>query len=97
MALPKILGDNPTDETVLKNGWRLVVQNVNAARFWKKFQTSTVVWYTYVKQGTAAPVGMSGFLKWTVTEEGIDFKDGSTARDLYLYSVGEDSLVGIES
>lgn len=96
MALPVTTGGNPTIETITKDSWVLVAQNVFGLKIKKNFNSSQDVFFTFVANGDTAPLGLD-IPKQSITEQGINFIDGSTARDCYIYAVDENADVELEA
>lgn len=96
MALPKALGANPTSEIIPKDVWTKAVAAVNTAKIHNNFGANQTVWMTYVTAGTLAPVGLN-VPTWKVPGDFLQFTDSGVLRDVYLYAVGLDAAVTIES
>jgi len=96
MALPATPGSDPQKATLTKDVWTLVAQAVNVAKINNNFGANKTVWFTYVKTGNAAPTNLTG-VKWPFSDAVLTFTDNVTARDLYLYPVGETADVTMEA
>ena len=96
MALPKALGAIPTKEIIPKDVWTKAVSAVNTAKIHNNFGANQIVWMTYVTAAGAAPVGLDIPI-WKVPGDFLQFTDGGVLRDVYLYAVGLDADVTIES
>lgn len=96
MAFPLTQGSNPESGTLTKDGWRLVAQAVNTAKVNNDFGADQIVYVTYVNTGDAAPVGLN-VPKWKIPSDFVQFDDGITARDIYVYPVDADAAVTVEA
>lgn len=95
MAIPKVTGDNPVQETIPKDVWSLIAEDVNVAKIHSNFDKTQTVWMTYVKTGDAAPTAFNAPM-WSVPDDFIHFEDSATSRDLYLFPVNTAADVTIE-
>lgn len=95
MPLPLVPGDVPEDVTVNQGVWTKAFSAVKNATITRNFLRDNTLWITYVNVGAAAPVGLL-VPKWQVLDT-VNFSDGLTARDVYLYPVEGNFSVFVEA
>jgi hypothetical protein len=96
MAIPLTIGGALTEEVITKDQWNLAFENVNFATMEKVFNSSQSVWVTFINPLLeSAPVGLN-IPKYSLTTD-IEFKDGVTLRNIYIYPVGEDAKVRLSA
>lgn len=96
MAFPVTPGSNPETETILKDGWRIVAQNVLLATINNEASANIIIYLTYVNTGEAAPSGLD-IPKWKLSDDCNKFDGAGTARDVYLYAVDFDAQITMEA
>ncbi len=96
MAFPLSAGANPFTGTLTADTWTLVATNVLWATINNDYNADQLVYLTYTLVGDAAPVGLS-VPKWLLSDDYDPFDGAATARNIYLYPVGKDAVVTVET
>ena len=96
MAIPLTVGGKLTDETITKDQWNLAFENVNYAMMEKLFNSNQDVWVTYINPLIeSAPTDLT-VPKYSLTNI-IEFKDGATLRNIYIYPVSENATIRLSA